>query len=128
MMHRDTPEFRSQNRLTTSFHTPHDWFSELAETKIGVSGTRFSQTPSETKQRTRAIPSSCGITEFDNEPECRTTSDGGTLFVPECYEARYPYPLLVWLGEASNHWGPFADFMSDLSRRNAFGTRATYCG
>lgn len=59
--------------------------------------------------------------ETDNEAECRHLAGHGTIFVPKCYEEKYPYPLIVWLNESEHVEPAFHEFLLGLSDRNYLG-------
>lgn len=62
-----------------------------------------------------------GYREIDNEAGCRSLDGHGTIFIPKCYEEKYPYPLIVWLNERERTQPAFQDFLFGLSDRNYLG-------
>lgn len=65
--------------------------------------------------------------DFDAPQLCRI-APGATVYVPEHYEPNYAYPLLIWPSSAFEHDAEFADRMSAISTRNAFGLRNASSG
>lgn len=63
------------------------------------------------------------VTEADGEDDGdvlgRITQP--SLFIPEHYEANYPYPLILWLGSSAESCGNLLDLTSQVSNRNYFG-------
>lgn len=59
--------------------------------------------------------------EFDNEAECRDLDEHGTAFVPQYYEEKYAYPLIVDLNERDSDDRAFREKMLHLSDRNFLG-------
>jgi phospholipase/carboxylesterase len=65
--------------------------------------------------------------ELDESPcaaTIRTLHPAGApvqLYVPEAYEPRYPYPLMLWLHGAGGSEQELAPLMGQISTRNCFG-------
>lgn len=51
----------------------------------------------------------------------RRLDSGATAYVPEFYEANYPYPLIVWLPSETDSTARFSERMQALSPRNCLG-------
>ena len=56
-----------------------------------------------------------------DEPTLHQLDDEATVFVPEYYEATYPYPILVRLSAANSTPDEFHTWMSAISPRNFLG-------
>lgn len=71
--------------------------------------------------------SSAPLDEIDESPcaaTIRTLHPSGApaaLYVPEAYEARYPYPLILWLHGRGGSEREFAELMPQISTRNFLG-------
>jgi predicted esterase len=60
------------------------------------------------------------FSHFDRPAGQQYLPGGLPVFVPECYEEKYAYPLIVWLHSGENRRSPL-DHMPGISTRNYFG-------
>ena len=108
------------HRRETSMHTPElkAWIAQIlrdaARRPDGVSELNPPVSPA------KALAGRV-FRETDNDAECRHLTGHGTMFVPKCYEEKYPYPLIVWLNDSAMPASAFHDFLFGLSDRNYLG-------
>lgn len=112
MQHRFSKDFWNKPITKTEHHSPElkSWIAkvlqEAADNPDGAS--EIQQTDLTENLQT------------DLQTECHSLGQQGTVFVPKGYEANYPYPLIVWIGDTETKPSPqqFEQTIRGISDRN----------